>query len=317
MRIIIAIFALLICSNLYGQDYATLRSKAEGFGQAKNYSQAVEHYQLAFQIEQKSKSDVYNAACYAALLGDTETAFTWLNSAIELGWTNRTHLTSDSDLSGLHNDPRWLQALKRLDERLAIIEKDYDKPLQAKLLKIFSDDQKGRGQLNQVEEKFGYKSKEVRALWRSIERTDKRNLVHVKEIIAKHGWVGPDKVGGQASNTIFLVIQHSDQKTQEKYLPMMREAVKDKKARADSLALLEDRVLMGQGKKQIYGSQIQADKDGNLHVYAIDDPDHVDQRREAIGLPPMSEYVKYFKLTWDLEAYKNSSESELSKQKPR
>lgn len=317
MKKIIAIFALFICANLYGQEYASLRSKAESFGQVKNYSQAVDNYKLAFQIEQKNKSDVYNAACYAALLGDADTAFTWLNSAIELGWTNRAHLTSDSDLNSLHNDPRWAQALKRLDEMLVIIEKDYDKALQAKLLKIFSDDQKGRGQLNQVQEKFGYKSKEVRALWNSIERTDRRNLAQVKEIMAKHGWVGPDKVGGQASNTIFLVIQHSDQKTQEKYLPLMRDAVKSKKARADSLALLEDRVLMGQGKKQIYGSQIQADKDGNLHVYAIDDPDHVDQRREAMGLPPMSEYAKHFKLTWDLEAYKKSPESELSNPKTR
>ena len=93
-----------------------------------------------------NKSDVYNAACYAALLGDAETTFPWLNSAIELGWTNRAHLTSDSDFNSLHTDPRWGQALKRLDEKLAIIEKDYDKPLQAKLLQIFFKDQKGRRQ---------------------------------------------------------------------------------------------------------------------------------------------------------------------------
>lgn len=46
---------------------------------------------------------------------------------------------------------------------------------------------------------------------------------------------------------------HSELAVQEKYLPMMRESVENRKAFAGNLALLEDRVDVSHGKKQIYG----------------------------------------------------------------
>lgn len=57
-------------------------------------------------------------------------------------------------------------------------------------------------------------------------------------------------VGNKGSTTLFLVIQHADLGTQVKYLPMVREAVKQHKAQASNLALLEDRVALGQGKNK-------------------------------------------------------------------
>ena len=46
---------------------------------------------------------------------------------------------------------------------------------------------------------------------------------------------------------------------------MMRDAVKMVKAKGSSLALLEDRVALRQGKRQIYGSQIGRDETTNLY----------------------------------------------------
>ena len=47
---------------------------------------------------------------------------------------------------------------------------------------------------------------------------------------------------------------------------MMRKAVKEGLARATSLALLEDRVALGKGELQIYGSQIGTDQEIILRV---------------------------------------------------
>ncbi|HEX2861413.1 MAG TPA: DUF6624 domain-containing protein, partial [Lacunisphaera sp.] len=118
------------------------------------------------------------------------------------------------------------------------------------------------------------------------------------------GWLGPAEIGKEASSALFLVIQHSDPATQKKYLPLMREAVKAGKARGASLALLEDRIALGEGRPQTYGSQLLREGDGPLFVQAMEDPDHVDERRASVGLPPMAEYVKNWNLTWDLETYK-------------
>ena len=68
---------------------------------------------------------------------------------------------------------------------------------------------------------------------------------------------------------------------------------------------MEDRVALAEGRPQTYGSQLrQNGNDSRLFVSPLLDPDHVDERRAAIGLPPMAEYLKHWKLPWDVEAYK-------------
>jgi hypothetical protein len=83
---------------------------------------------------------------------------------------------------------------------------------------------------------------------------DSGNQLKVKAILDKYGWVGEDEIGPQANNTLFLMIQHADLATQQTYLPMMRKAVADSKAEPSALALLEDRVALGEKRRQTYGS---------------------------------------------------------------
>jgi len=116
-------------------------------------------------------------------------------------------------------------------------------------------------------------------------------------LLDQYGWLGADVIGAQGNATLFLVIQHADQATQEKYLPMMREAVKNGKGQGSSLALLEDRVALRQGKKQIYGSQIGRDMGSKLYyVQPLEDPDNVDKRRAQVGLQPLAEYISQWQI---------------------
>jgi hypothetical protein len=145
----------------------------------------------------------------------------------------------------------------------------------------------------------------MKNLWKTMAEADEADLTQVKAILDERGWVGSDVVGTEANSALFLVIQHADHATQEKYLPLMREAVKAKKARGSELALLEDRVALGEGRPQIYGSQIgRNNTTGQYYLQALADPDHVDERRESVGLPPLAEYVQHWEMKWDLEAYK-------------
>ena len=117
----------------------------------------------------------------------------------------------------------------------------------------------------------------MKAHWKIIKEKDSINLIRITTILDSRGWLGTDIIGEQGNSTLFLVIQHSDIQTQEKYLPMMREAVKDGKAQASSLALLEDRVALRKGRKQIYGSQIGRDPHTQLYyVSPLEGPDNVD-----------------------------------------
>jgi hypothetical protein len=119
--------------------------------------------------------------------------------------------------------------------------------------------------------------------------------------------VGPGTVGGQANMTFFLVIQHADLATQQKYLPMMREAVARGDAEKPNLALLEDRVALGEGRKQLYGSQIGTDDStGRNYVLPLEEPDNVDARRAEMGLGPLADYVKRWGIVWDPAEYKKN-----------
>jgi hypothetical protein len=167
------------------------------------------------------------------------------------------------------------------------------------------DDQVYRNQMDETAKKFGADSKEMKELMSKMEVADSLNLIKVSAVLDKYGWLSEKQIGYMANGALFMVIQHSGLRVQEKYLPMMREAVKNGKANAGSLALLEDRIAMYKGQKQIFGSQLMRNyKSGEFYVMPLENPDSVDIRRAARGLPPMAEYLQAFGLKWDLEKYK-------------
>ena len=130
---------------------------------------------------------------------------------------------------------------------------------------------------------------------------DSCNLVQVEKLIEKYGWPGKSFVGAKANNTIFIVIQHAGLKTQEKYLPLLQRSVDEGESRPDDLALLQDRIFMRQGKKQIYGSQVVFNKKtGAQEFYPIEDEKNVNIRRKKVGLQSMEEYAKYFGIDYKL-----------------
>ncbi len=179
------------------------------------------------------------------------------------------------------------------------------KALAQELRTIGENDQKDRAQIEYIQNKYGGQSPEMNALWKTIGTSDSINIIKVSAILDRYGWLGPEEVGEEENRTLFLVVQHADLSVQEKYLPMMRKAVIDKKAKSSSLALLEDRVALRQGKKQIYGSQIAWDmKNNRNYILPLEDPDNVDKRRAKVGLPPLSDYIAYWNMTWDPEQYK-------------
>lgn len=166
-------------------------------------------------------------------------------------------------------------------------------------------DQNGRGELQEVRAKFGNQSRELEQLWKRINQQDSVDQVIVSGILDQYGWLGPDEVGDSAGMALFLVVQHSNLPMQEKYLPMLRDAVEKSKATGEYLAYLEDRIAVDIGGEQTYGTQMgMMSATGEYFIRPIKDPEHVDERRASVGLKPLNWYVGIFGLTWDVEQYK-------------
>jgi hypothetical protein len=173
-----------------------------------------------------------------------------------------------------------------------------DLDLKAELEAMFESDQFQRLKMDEIGKRYGYDSAEMKAVWEKQRLIDEANIARLVEIIAAHGWPGRTLVGEKGSLAAFLVLQHADYSYQKIYLPLVRKAVAAGELRPGNLALLEDRVLMREGKKQIFGTQLRSNDKGALEFWPIEDEPNVDQRRKDVGLPPLAEYAKLFGLEY-------------------
>ncbi len=116
----------------------------------------------------------------------------------------------------------------------------------------------------------------------------------MQQIVEKYGWPTRKMVGADGMRAAWLLVQHADHDVafQHKCLTLM-EAHKsdDQVARAD-LAYLTDRVLVNQGKPQVYGTQFHV-VEGERKPRPIRDPENVDTRRESVGLKTLKEYTEF------------------------
>ena len=304
-KILAFLFIVMNISLMQSQTYKEFVQKADSCYRAKEYKMSVGYYEKAFNIEQKKATDLYNASCSAALLKEDKKAFEWLNLAIDNGYENITYLQNERDLKPLHVKKEWEEVINKLQKKLDIIEVNYDKPVQKELLAIYEDDQEIRKDFMKIYTEKGSGHKLVDSIGKIMIYKDSLNLIKISKILDEKGWVGKDVVGAQANETLYLVIQHSPLQYQQKYLPMMREAVKKGNANSRNLAYLEDRIALREGKRQIYGSQIAINSiTGKSHISPLQDPDNVDKRRAEVGLGPIANYAKKNGLVWDVEAYK-------------
>lgn len=322
-KIIFLIFInILVFSKIIGQGnvgYKELVDEASKLYQAKEYSKSGQRYSDAFRSlgDKGIVNDRYNAACAWALANESDSSFIQLfKIAQNANYSDLQHLTTDSDLRSLHDDTRWASIVELVKSNKAKTEANWDRALISNLDTIFEEDQTYRIQAKEVEENYGWESIEMKSHWKLINEKDSINLIKVQNVLDTRGWLGEDIIGSRGNQTLFLVIQHADLDTQEKYLPMMRDAVRKGNAKSNHLALLEDRVALRKGGRQIYGSQIGRDKEtGEDYVLPLIDPDNVDKRRAEVGLGTIQDYIQNWGMTWNIEEYKKKLLEYESKQK--
>lgn len=148
---------------------------------------------------------------------------------------------------------------------------------------IAEKDQSIRRELANLEQQFGCDSQEVMLHWDRVKEIDCSNALEVTSILDQYGWLGPGSIGELASSAIFLVIQHADLVTQEKYLPMLKEAVSNNIVPKVYLAYLEDRISVRTNGFQLYGTQSFLSSEGYT-LFPIINPQDLQKRREEMGL---------------------------------
>lgn len=131
-------------------------------------------------------------------------------------------------------------------------------------------------------------------LARRLESVDRENTNQVRQIVKTYGWPTFDLVGKKGANDAWLLVQHADQnpKFQRECLDLMQPLVAKGQVGKQNFAYLTDRVLLAEGKKQIYGTQFTKTPTGNWEPRPMEDPENVDKRRLEMGMNTLAEYRK-------------------------
>lgn len=288
-RFLAALLVVLILTPSFAQDAKQpdaerlaeanrLASQAGAAYAETNYAQAAELYVRAYEAGATVSSVPYNAACSFALAGKTDEAFEYLQIAVDRGWRDLDHLKADADLASLRDDPRW----PPLVEKCAAARDDFRKTMTRP--EIYNELLRRRN-IDQQERMAS--DPDVLAMM----KIDADNTAWMKKLIAKHGWPGKSMVGSEGAHAAWLLVQHADQdrEFQRQCLALINAAYEKGEATGQHVAYLTDRVLVADGKPQLYGTQFHT-VDGKLVPQPIESEAEVDQRRAKMGLGTLAEY---------------------------
>ena len=121
---------------------------------------------------------------------------------------------------------------------------------------------------------------------------DRPVQARLRAIVAGRGWPDRRLVADDGAHAAWLLLQHADSAFQREMLPAVRRAAAAGNVRLADAAYLEDRVLMGQGRPQRFGTQLRFDEaTGRPALYPVEDEARVDERRAAAGMGSLADYL--------------------------
>ena len=262
---------------------------------ALKYDSCLIYYKTAFTVKQTSFLSTLRMAACAYQAKEENLFIEQLDKAIAINWDGtRQIFYNNSEFQFLIATPFEKALMDRWSK--AAEESGINLELRNELAQIRELDQEQRQYVRALE----WGSSAMDSIMAIQSRNDSINTDKIIDIIEEYGYPGRSLVGPDQASTAFLVIQHANLEIQEKYLPLLKAAAEADELSWSSVALLIDRVNLGQGKKQIYGSQVSSDQDGNHFFLPIEMPDKVDSIRATVGLGPLSEYAAYFNFEWNL-----------------
>lgn len=134
---------------------------------------------------------------------------------------------------------------------------------------------------------------------RDLVQVEKDNFARhqpmLEKILRQYGYPGVRQVGEKSAGNFWLLVQHADAHPdfQRRVLQLMLPEVQRKNVSPVNYAYLIDRVAVNAGQPEEYGTQVAYEGPGlgKAVPKSLRDPAHVNQRRAAIGMEPLENYL--------------------------
>ncbi|MCG8410259.1 MAG: hypothetical protein MI739_03135, partial [Bacteroidales bacterium] len=312
MRIITT--ALVLCLTLFAtaQPDSLLAQKIDTLRKQEKYIQIIE----TLQTNLKTNNDLwtnYQLACYYSLTNDSSNAFYFLNKSIKKGADGKDILT-DTDFENIHKCTNWSAVVDTLEKIHLTNNIGITHPeLCVELWHIYIEDQRFRTLLKNYKKTFPkFRTPEYTEFSKQQRPLIKARKKRAKKIIKKYGWPTYTMVGKESAEAIFLIFQHAEFKYLKKYLPLLKKAAFAGEASKKHYAMMYDRYLMYDGKKQCYGTQLTrsssginpdgSPKWGKLVFHPIENPETINQRRAEMGMTTIEKEAKKWKIEYNPNA---------------
>jgi hypothetical protein len=124
---------------------------------------------------------------------------------------------------------------------------------------------------------------------RELGDLDRDLAARLSAILDRFGLPTRSMVGAAGSDAAFLVVQHNES-LQKRVLALAHQAPAGEVS-PQALAMLEDRVLVHEGRPQRFGTQFTIQADGRMRFAETEETAGLAARRTAAGLPPLSQYT--------------------------
>lgn len=128
-----------------------------------------------------------------------------------------------------------------------------------------------------------------------MQAVHQHNAARLLEIIEQYGWPGSSLVAEDGAEAAWLIVQHAigNPDLQRQAWKLLQKAATDGEAPLWQAAMLEDRIRALEGRRQVYGTQFDWDKNGEMSPYPeIENRESVDEQRRAVGLRPLAEEIQ-------------------------
>ena len=192
-------------------------------------------------------------------------------------WTHTATLTEVLERQIRRAPDQWLWLHRRWK-----LAPPKEQALRLELLALAADDERVRQLLAQDGQLFDGYAPDMEAIHR-------RNAARLAALVDANGWPGRTLAGDDGAEAAWRIIQHaiSEPALQRRCLPLLEAAAAAGEVPPLQPAMLADRIRYHEGRPQLYGTTVGFDAEGRLTPGPLEDPEGVDARRAALGLPPL------------------------------
>jgi hypothetical protein len=257
---------------------------------------AIKEYTNTFKTDPQNQQNTYKlASAFALTYYQNDKAFYYLNIALQSD--SSLWALADPDLIGMAEDERWKDIISQQMTKYQLKNGKLSHPKYAeKLLDVIRRDQVLDYQIK-LARKYYMENGLFPHWYYPIEKMKREiaenNFQLMEDMISEYGWPKYSMVGDLAADAPLLVINHHESKeVRKKYLTAIEVNCLIGQGSCMEYAKIQDRILVDEGKLQIYGMQFRYTYDRTLEPFPIVDPEYVDQRRLSIGLEPIKDYLK-------------------------